>query len=128
MIDLQRKISIDFLDQKKENRNNNKQLHLKQDQMLAKVQTSIKEQHLALDKLLTLIKDQHLAHQIVIRILHNLLKFLKFLHVGKRKNINSQDQKKVDKAKILLQPNIFCIIFLLLILISMKCLICQFLI
>ena len=98
------KISIDFLDQKKENRNNNKRLHLKQDQMLAKVQTIIKEQHLALDKVLTLIKEQHLAHQIVIRLLHKLLIFLKFLQMGRRKNINSQGQKKVDQANNLLQP------------------------
>jgi hypothetical protein len=98
------KISIDFLDQKKENRNNNKRLHLKQDQMLAKVQTTIKEQHLALDKVLTLIKEQHLAHQIVIRLLHKLLIFLKFLQMGRRKNINSQGQKKVDQANNLLQP------------------------
>jgi hypothetical protein len=98
------KISIDFLDQKKENRNNNKRLHLKQDQMLAKVQTTIKEQHLALDKVLTLIKVQHLAHQIVIRLLHKLLIFLKFLQMGRRKNINSQGQKKVDQANNLLQP------------------------
>ena len=112
------KISTDFLDQKKENRNNNKRLHLKQDQMLAKVQTIIKEQHLALDKVLTLIKeqylaldkvltlikDQHLAHQIVIRLLHKLQIFLKFLQMGERKNINSQGQKKVDQANNLLQP------------------------
>ena len=98
------KISTDFLDQKKENRNNNKRLHLKQDQMLAKVQTPIKEQHLALDKVLTLIKDQHLAHQIVIKLLHKLLIFLKYLQMGERKNINSQGQKKVDQANNLLQP------------------------
>jgi len=98
------KISIDFLDQKKENRNNNKRLHLKQDKMLAKVQTTIKEQHLALDKVLTLIKEQHLAHQIIIRLLHKLLIFLKFLQMGRRKNINSQGQKKVDQANNLLQP------------------------
>jgi len=98
------KISIDFLDQKKENRNSNKRLHLKQDQMLAKVQTLIKEQHLALDKALTLIKVQHLAHQIVIRLLHKLLIFLKYLQMGERKNINSQGQKKVDQANNLLQP------------------------
>jgi hypothetical protein len=112
------KISTDFLDQKKENRNNNKRLHLKQDQMLVKVQTPIKEQHLALDKVLTLIKeqhlaldkvltlikDQHLAHQIVIRLLHKLLIFLKYLQMGERKNINSQGQKKVDQANNLLQP------------------------
>jgi hypothetical protein len=111
------KISTDFLDQKKENHNNNKRLHLKQDQMLAKVQTTIKEQHLALDKVLTLIKeqylaldkvltlikDQHLAHQIVIRLLHKLQIFLKFLQMGERKNINSQGQKKVDQANNLLQ-------------------------
>jgi hypothetical protein len=112
------KISTDFLDQKKENLNNNKRLHLKQDQMLVKVQTPIKEQHLALDKVLTLIKeqhlaldkvltlikDQHLAHQIVIKLLHKLLIFLKYLQMGERKNINSQGQKKVDQANNLLQP------------------------
>ena len=98
------KISTDFLDQKKENRNNNKRLHLKKDQMLAKVQTLIKEQHLALDKLLSLIKKQHLVHQLVIRLLHKLLIFLKFLQMGRRKNINSRGQKKVDQANNLLQP------------------------
>ena len=134
------KISTDFLDQKKENRNNNKRLHLKQDQMLVKVQTPIKEQHLALDKVLTLIKeqhlaldkvltlikDQHLAHQIVIKLLHKLLIFLKYLQMGERKNINSQGQKKVDQANNLLQPNSFNIIFLLLILISIKSLYANF--
>jgi hypothetical protein len=72
--------------------------------MLAKVQTIIKEQHLALVKVPITIKEQHLAHQIVIRFLHKLLIFLKFLKVVKRKNINSQDQKKVSLTNNLLQP------------------------
>ena len=98
------KISTDFLDQKKENRKKNKRLQLKKDQMQAKLQTLIKEQHLALDKVLTLIKKQHLVHQLVIRLLHKLLIFLKFLQMGRRKNINSRGQKKVDKSNNLLQP------------------------
>ena len=71
--------------------------------MQAKVQTLIKGQHLIPDKVLTLIKEQHLAHQIVIRLLHKLLIFLKSLQVAKRKNINSQGQKKVDQLNNLLR-------------------------
>ena len=93
-----------MLDQKKEKHNNNKRLHLKQDQMSAKVQILIKELHLLPDKLLTLIKEWHLAHQIVTRILHELLIFLKFLQVGTRNIINSQGQRKVDQANKILQP------------------------
>ena len=72
--------------------------------MSAKVQILIKELHLLPDKLLTLIKECHLAHQIVTRILHELLIFLKFLQVGTRNIINSQGQRKVDQANKLLQP------------------------
>jgi hypothetical protein len=72
--------------------------------MSAKVQILIKELHLLPDKLLTLIKEWHLAHQIVTRILHELLIFLKFLQVGTRNIINSQGQRKVDQANKILQP------------------------
>jgi hypothetical protein len=98
------KISIILLDQKKEKYNNNKRLHLKPDQMSAKVQILIKELHLLPDKQPTLIKERHLAHQILIRILHKLLIFLKILQAGTRNIINSQGQKKVDQANKLLQP------------------------
>jgi predicted RNase H-like nuclease (RuvC/YqgF family) len=66
--------------------------------------TSLSDEKLALDKLLSLIKKQHLVHQLVIRLLHKLLIFLKFLQMGRRKNINSRGQKKVDQANNLLQP------------------------
>jgi hypothetical protein len=68
-----KKTNIDFLDQKKENLYNKKQLHLKQDQMVDKVQVIIREQHQALDKVLAVIKEQHQAHQILIKMLLKLL-------------------------------------------------------
>lgn len=87
-----KKIYIDFQDQKEENLK--KQLHLKQDQMVDKVQVIIREQHQALDKALAVIKEQHQVHQIVIKMLLKLLIVPKLLQMEKRENINSLDQKK----------------------------------
>jgi hypothetical protein len=122
-------------DQKKEDQaNNNKQLHLKRDQMLDKVQTVIKkqhpvldkvqtvikeqhpvldkvqtvikEQHLVLDKILTVIKQQNLASLIVIKISQKLLipPVKKFQQVEVKIFIGSKDQKREDQAKILPLP------------------------
>jgi len=87
-----KKIYIDFQDQKEENLK--KQLHLKQDQMVDKVQVIIREQHQALDKALAVIKEQHQVHQIVIKMLLKLLIVPKLLQMETRENINSLDQKK----------------------------------
>ena len=87
-----KKIYIDFQDQKEENLK--KQLHLKQDQMVDKVQVIIREQHQALDKALPVIKEQHQVHQIVIKMLLKLLIVPKLLQMETRENINSLDQKK----------------------------------
>ena len=113
-----KKIYTDFQDQKEENLK--KQLHLKQDQMVDKVQVIIREQHQALDKALAVIKEQHQvldlavikeqhqaldlavikeqhqAHQIVIKMLLKLLIVPKLLQMETRENINSLDQKKGD--------------------------------
>ncbi len=87
-----KKIYTDFQDQKEENLK--KQLHLKQDQMVDKVQVIIREQHQALDKALAVIKEQHQVHQIVIKMLLKLLIVPKLLQMETRENINSLDQKK----------------------------------
>lgn len=97
----------DLKDQKKENLvNNNKKLHLKQDQMLDKVQIVIKEQHPVLDKILTVIQQQYLARLTVIKISHKLLMppVKKFLQGEVKIYISSKDQKKEDQAKILPLP------------------------
>ena len=96
----------DLKDQKKENLvNNNKKLHLKQDQILYKVQTVIKEQHPVLDKILTVIQQQYLARLTVIKISHKLLiPPVKFLQGEVKIYIISKDQKKEDQAKILPLP------------------------
>lgn len=101
------KIYTDLKDQKKENLvNNNKKLHLKQDQMLDKVQTVIKEQHPVLDKILTVIQQQYLARLTVIKISHKLQipPVKKFLQGEVKIYISSKDQKKEDQAKILPLP------------------------
>jgi len=106
-------------DQKKEDQaNNNKQLHLKRDQMLDKVQTVIKKQHPVLDKVQTVIKEQHPVLdkiQTVIKEQHPVLdKILtvikeqhpvldKILTVIKQQNLASLIVIKISQ-KLLIPP------------------------